>query len=428
MPKLVTAARTRALLAAAVAVLAAVAALIIALPSAQAAPGPLQPLNLPGVCNSASLALATAIDDKLKADGNPLRMIQADEPKKGETGYSDGTVAYAYVRLAALLGKQVGQLTENDIKNNPRQVQQAINDALTYRRVNMRGDFTLSYTDSAGNKVILWCLKPNANHGGPDLGLLFVPNGKTNADGLWIAGCVLAGGMNTYQFSIDDRTKVFTKFVWYNIGPDPNNANRYIRYIYTYDVATNTLTIVKEEGPIRNGVPQRPDNTEKERNPAAPPPKFEDLKLNGVQISLLDGDSAIPARTVVTAVADPMNPTTVSLVNQPLTDSVALLGTETTIDPGDTLVVTMPDGTIATPGGSNPYWTLLTPGEPAALFRYNGPEPTTIAINDTIPSVAALVPAPPTSTPPPSSPPPPSTTPSIPTSPTTPPSTLPATR
>ena len=61
MPKLVTAARTRALLAAAVAVLAAVATLIVALPSAQAAPGPLQPLNLPGVCNSASLALAQAI-------------------------------------------------------------------------------------------------------------------------------------------------------------------------------------------------------------------------------------------------------------------------------------------------------------------------------------------------------------------------------
>ena len=413
-------ARPRAILAAALAVLAAIATLIIARPSAQAAPGPLRPLNLPGVCNGASLALAAAIDDKLKADGSPLRMIQADEPKKGETGYSDGTVAYAYVRLAALLGKQVGQLTENDIKNNPRQVQQAIDDALTYRRVNMRGDFTLAYTDSAGNKVILWCLKANADHGGPDLGLLYVPNGKTNADGLWIAGCVLAGGMNTYQVSIDDRTKVFSKFVWYNIGPDPNNANRYIRYVYTYDVATNTLTIVKEEGPIRNGVPQRPDKTEKERNPGAPPAQFKDLKLNGVQISMLDGDSAVPARTVVTAVAT--TPTTANLVNEPLTDSVALLGIDAVIAPGDTLVVSMPDGTIAAAGGANPYWTLLTPGEPAALFRYNGPEPATIGIGDVIADVAVLAVAPPTST----SPPPSSTTTSIPTSTVS--STLPATR
>jgi hypothetical protein len=424
MLNFVSVARTRAIVAAAVAVLAAVAALIIALPSAQAAPGPLRPLNLPGVCNGTSLALATAIDDKLKADGSPLRMIQADEPKKGETGYSDGTVAYAYLRLAALLGKQPGQLTENDIKNNPRLVQQAIDDALTYRRVNMRGDFTLAYTDSAGNKVILWCLKPNAKHGGPDLGLLYVPNGKTNADGVWIAGCVLAGGMNTYQFSIDNRTKVFTQFVWYNIGPDPNNANRYIRYVYTFDVATNTLTIRKEEGPIRNGVPQRPDKTETERNPGAPPAEFGDLKLNGVQISLLDADSAIPARTVVTAAVDPITRTTASLVNEALTDAVALLGTDVTFEPGDTFIVSMPEGTVAAAGGGNPYWMLLTPGEPAALFQYNGPEPITIGIGETIADVAMLAPAPPTST----SPPPSSTTTTIPTSTTSPSTTVPAAR
>ena len=406
MPKSILTTRLRALITAAVTVLAGVVALVIVLPSAQAAPGPLRPLNLPGVCNAASWALATAIDDKLKADGNALRMIQADSPKKGETGYADGTVAYAYVRLAQLLGKNLGDLTENDVKNNPRQVQQAIADALTYRRVNMGGDFTLSYSDKAGNKVLLWCLKANADHGGPDLGLLYVPNGKQVSDGVWIAGCVLAGGMNTYQFSVDNRTGVFTKFVWYNIGPDPNNANRYIRYIYTYDVATNTLTIVKEEGPIRNGTPQRPDKTEKERNPGAPPDEFKDLKLNGVQISMLDGDCAIPARTVVVAVADAITPTIVNLVNAALTSSATLIGTDAMVEPGDTLLVSMPDGTVAAPGGTNPYWTLLNPGEPAALFRYNGPDATTIGIGDVIAGVAALMIAPPTTSDPPTTTPP----------------------
>src|SRR5262245_18829506 len=84
--------RLRAIVAATFTLLAVVAALVMALPRAKAAPGPLQALNLPGVCNAASWALATAIDDKLKADGNALRMIQADSPKKGETGYADGTV------------------------------------------------------------------------------------------------------------------------------------------------------------------------------------------------------------------------------------------------------------------------------------------------------------------------------------------------
>lgn len=406
MPQSITSARPRGLIAAVVTLLAVVAALVVAFQPAQAAPGRLQPLNLTGACNGAAWAMAEAIDAKLKADGSALRMIQADQPKKGETGYNDGTVVFAYLRLAVLLRKPVGQLTADDVKNNAAQVAQAIDDALTFRRVNMRGDYPLSQTDDAGNKVFLWCLKANADHGGPDLGLLFVPKGKTPADGKWIAGCVLAGGMNEYKFSVDDKTFEFTKFVWYNIGPDPDNANRYIRYIYTYDVAKNELTIVKEMGPIQRGVPQAPDKTEKEKNPGAPPAEFKDLKLNGVQISLLDGDSALPARTTVLASADPVMPNMLTLTNSPATEPVGIIGVDETIEPGETLVLAVPNGTIPVADGPNPDWTLLTPAEPdSALFQYTGLSRITIPAGGSIPGVAILGTAPPTSPPPTSTPP-----------------------
>src|SRR2546428_11420222 len=113
MPQPVTPGRPRALVAVVVTLLAVVAALVVALQPAQAAPGRLQPLNLTGACNGAAWAMAEAIDAKLKADGSALRMIQADQPKKGETGYNDGTVVFGYVRLAVLLRKPVGQLTAN---------------------------------------------------------------------------------------------------------------------------------------------------------------------------------------------------------------------------------------------------------------------------------------------------------------------------
>jgi hypothetical protein len=406
---IILARRARVLVAATVAILAVVTALL--LPTAQAAPGKLKPLDLTGVCNGASLALAEAIDAKLQADGSTLRMIQTDKPKKGETGYVDGTVAYAYVRLAALLRKPVGQLTAADIQNNPVQVQQAINDALNYRRTTKMGDFTLTFTDDAGNKVYLWCLKANADHGGPDLALLYVPAGKTPADGVWIAGCVLAGGMNTYYVSLDTRTNNFTKFVWYNIGPDPNNANRYIRYVYTYDPVRNVLDITKEQGPLRNGQPGAPDRTEKERNPGAPPADFKDLKLNGVQISLLDGDSALPTRTVVLASADPANRTTLNLSNPPLTDAGPLTGIDAVIDPGETIVLAMPDTTVAVGSGGNPEWTLLTPNESTAVLQYTGVSPATITTGEVIPNVATLALAPPTTDP----------DPTVPTDPTNPP-------
>lgn len=386
--------RARILVAAMVSILAVATALLLI--PVQAAAGQLKPLDLPGVCNATAFALADAIDAKLKADGDPLRMVQADKPKKGETGFVDGTVAYAYVRLAQLLRKPLGALTAADVANNPVQVQQAINDALNYRKNTKKGDFTLTYTDAAGNAVYLWCLKANADHGGPDLGLLYVPAGKTPADGVWIAGCVLDGGMNTYYVSLDTTTKNFAKFVWYNIGPDPNNANRYIRYVYTYDPVRNVLDIRKEQGPIILGQPGAPDRTERERNPGAPPAQFKDLKLNGVQLSLLDGDSAVPARTVVLASVDPVNPTTLNLTNPPLTDSAAITGVDATIEPGDTILVAMPDGTVAAGGGANPEWTLLTPNESTALFRYNGASETAIATGDTVSGVAMLAIAPPT--------------------------------
>jgi hypothetical protein len=393
--------RTRALVTAAAAAFAMVAALLAALPPAHAAAGPLKPLKLAGVCNSASWALASAIDAKLTADKSPLRMIQSDQPKKGETGYNDGTVADAYIRLTDALGKNLGELTAADVTApaNAAKVAQAISDALDDRTNAPGGTLTLSYSDFAGNTVYLWCLKANADHGGPDLALLYVPTGKTPADGVWIAGCVLAGGMNEYSFSVDTATRVFAKIVWYNIGPDPNNARGYIRYTYTYDATKNILNIVKETGKLNLGA-FVPATTEAEKTPAAPPAQFKDLKLNGNQISLLDGaDGGIPARTVVVAAADPVTPTALDLTNPPLAGSGTatdpFVGIDPTFQPGDSIAVTMPDGTLAVATGTNTDWTLLNPGESTVLLQYNGTSPLDLAIGDSVSDVAELSAAPP---------------------------------
>jgi hypothetical protein len=387
---------TRVVVAAAIAAFALVVGLLVALPSAHAAAGPLKPLKLAGVCNDASWALAGAIDAQLKADGSPLRMIQADQPKKGETGYNDGTVADAYIRLSAALGKKLGQLTAADVTAaaNAAKVKQAISDALDDRTNAPGGTLTLSYSDFAGNTVYLWCLKANADHGGPDLGLLYVATGKTSADGVWIAGCVLDGGMNDYSFSVDKATRVFAKFVWYNVGPDPNNVGGYIRYTYTYDVAKNVLDIVKDTGTINRGT-FTPKKTEAEKNPAAPPAQFKDLKLNGVQISLLSGaDGGIPTRTVVLAVVDPVNPSFVDLTNPALAGSGTatdpFVGIDPIFQPGDTILVTAPDGTLPIAQGPNPGWTLLNPGESTMLLQYNGPSVFDFAFGASVPDVALL--------------------------------------
>lgn len=387
--------RRRALMASAVTALAVVAALFVALPSAQAAPGPLKPLKLLGMCNSTSWAMATAIDAKLAADGNALRMIQTDQPKAGETGFDDATVNAAMLSLAAQLGKQVGALTDADVANNPAQVAQAIKDALALRA---KRDLTLTTSDKTGNAVYLWCLKKNADHGGPDLGLLYVPAGSAQKDGVWIAGCVLAGGMNTYYVSFDKTTGDFTKFVWINQGPDPATPGGFIRYTYVFDVAGNKLTIRKQTGAYNRLGVFVPATTEVEKNPAAPPAQFKDLSLNGVQISLNDGGCACPARTVVQATPDPAAPTTLTFTNPPISGSGTAddpyVGISATIEPGDTIALDMPDGVVPVSDGGDPDWTLLTPGDSTALFQYDGTSELVIPVGDVIGDVAVLGPAP----------------------------------
>src|SRR4029079_13554075 len=140
----------------------------------------------------------------------------------------------------------------------------------------------------------LWCLLKGNGHDGPDLGLLYVPKGKTLKDGLWIAGCVLFGGLNRYGVRLD-RNGNFAEFVWFNEGPDQTVKGDFIRYTYEYDVVKNILKITKQVGPYKLGI-FTPHTTEGEAKRGPPPAEFKDLKLNGTQISLLGGGCGCPAR------------------------------------------------------------------------------------------------------------------------------------
>lgn len=387
--------RFRALIAVLVSASSLVIALFVALPTAQAAPGPLQTMNLSGVCNSGSWELAVKIDAALTANKSALRMIQTDQPQKGETGYNDATVTLAFSLLRDALGKTP---TDADVTDpaNAQKVSDAITAALNARRLG--GNWTLSATDDSGNSVYLWCLNAGNGHGGPDLALLYVAKGQTQATGAWIAGCVQAGGENSYKVSVDDKTGVFVKFEWENVGLDPKpvGADTVIRYLYTYDVGKNILNIVKDYGSIVNKkfVPNAARSVP-EKNPAAPPALFKGLMLNGKQISLLNGpDAGVPSRSEAVAVVDPVTPTTLDLTNPPMADAFTPVGTpegiDSTFQPGDTIALNMPPGTVPIANGTNPDWTLLTPDQPIAVFEYIGTTPLDIAIGDVIPDVTVL--------------------------------------
>ncbi|MBV1854827.1 hypothetical protein [Catellatospora tritici] len=390
--------KLRTLLGAVTALVALGLALVTTVPAAQAAPGPLKDLNLPGVCNAASFAMAEAIDAKLKADGKADRMIRVDEPKKGETGYNDAAVAYAMVELAKLLKKDVGALTPKDLTDNAKAVADAIDAALKWRKD--KGDTILHTADLTGNEVFLWCLKKGNGHGGPDLALLYVPKGKAAKDGVWIAGCVLAGGLNRYLVSYDDRTFDFAKFVWYNEGPNPDKEKEVIRYTYEYDVAKNVLTITKEVGPYKDGK-FTPHTTEVEKKPGPPPAEFKDLKLNGTQISLLDGGCGCPARSVALAAADPVAPWQLNLVNPVLTGSGTetdpYLGVSVRIVPEQLFQMELPPDTRFAGPGADPRWQVVIVQDDLIGLRYHGYEPLELAVGAVVPAIAWIVPAPPPS-------------------------------
>jgi hypothetical protein len=376
------------------------AAAVVSSPGAQAAPGPFQDLKLPGVCNSIAFTMAEKIDAKLKADGKPDRMIRVDEPKKGETGFYDAAVAYAVVELAKALKKEIGDLTAKDLADNAQKVADAVDAALKWRAD--KGDTVLHRADLAGNEVYLWCLKAGNGHGGPDLGLLYVPKGKAAKDGVWIAGCVLPGGLNAYQGSYDDKTFDFAKFVWYNEGPNPGKDKEFIRYTYEYDVAANILKITKEVGPYKQGV-FTPHTTEVEKKPGPPPTEFKDLKLNGVQISLLDGGCACPAQQAVVAVADPATPWQLDLANpvQRGTGGDDLpAGVSVRVAPHELFTVALPEGARFAGPGADPRWEIVSVQDSLIAVRYRGYEPLVLGVGAVVRAVAWIVPAPTPTVPP----------------------------
>lgn len=394
--------RPRGVIAVVVAALTLLATLVLGLSPAGAAAGPLQPLKLPGTCNPASWAIAQALDAQLAANKASFTMIQQNQPKAGETGYNDATVGATLSLFATAIDKPLQNVTAADVTApaNKQALAKAVADGLQLRTTVPNA--LLTWTDGAKNAVFLWCLAKNANHGGPDLGLLYVPVGKAPANGYWIAGCVLAGGMNTYEFSLDKATFNFAKFVWTNTGPQPGVAGSYIQYIYEYDVAANILKITQQIGKYDQTGTFVPSSTTPEANPAAPPGNFQDLKLNGKQISLNDGGCACPAQNAVAAVVDQAAPAYGDFVNTPISGSGTVgdpyVGVSPTIQPGDTVVVDMPAGTEAIGDGTDPNWLLLTPGATTALFQYEGASPLTLAVGRDLPDVVLLAPAPPTGT------------------------------
>jgi hypothetical protein len=196
--------------------------------------------------------------------------------------------------------------------------------------------------DSKGNRIQVWCLLRGNGHGGPDLGMLYKPTGTDNKDAVWIGACVFGSGQNgfqtdyakvteldkaikVYNFSIGaitytDRTlktltglknlkegpvdvkKVADEFKairWHNFeGPPDGTAD----WDYCYDLVggntcakwkfeksdKNKLTIQKTKGKYTLG---RYDITEDvEQNPLDAPKEFKNLKFDGNQITLGNGD------------------------------------------------------------------------------------------------------------------------------------------
>ena len=274
----------------AAAVTATAAGLLAAAPaSAKPVAGGL--LDLPGICTPASMKMAQLIDAKLAADKATFRMIVADQPKKGETGFVDGTVYEAMFRLAVKLNKGPADLTEADLANNSDEVAAAIAGALTYREKEREGSFTLEDKDASGNAVQLWCLVATADHKGPYSGLLYISAGGKPADGVWIGGSSFGNGSGTFLYNYDDDTGNFVIIVAEYYGPDPAAPGRSIRLTYVYEPG-GKLSIIKEYGTFDDkGVfVADPKRTEQQRMPEPAPAELKDLRLNGERIGLVETD------------------------------------------------------------------------------------------------------------------------------------------
>jgi hypothetical protein len=351
-----------------------------------------QATDFKGVCNSAALAMA-----------KQMNKIVKDQPKKGEEGFSDGSVPYALFLFATLLGTTIEKLTEADItnKDNAVALQQAIKDAAAAGAA--KTDPYMKGTDGAGNVLQLWCLTANTKHGGPDLAMLLIRKGQTPDKGVWIGACVLPGGVNEWWYKAD-KQGVLTHFLWYNMAPNKNKKGTYIRITYIYDVAKKQLAITREvvtlekDGDKFKIVPDPKPETE--NTPAEAPLNFEDLKLNGSQLTtMLDGESVTPLRAAVATEVDPNSPDRIGLVNPPLlgsgTPDDPYVGNPITFEPGDNIVLRLPDGLALAGDGANPLWTAQPLGDSMVRLEYQGDVPFTLESGDLVDNVMATAPTPP---------------------------------
>src|SRR5271169_5042850 len=122
-------------------------------------------------------------------------------------------------------------------------------------------------TDVNGNTIAVYCLLANDKHSGPDQAALFTPKDKP---GVWVGACTLLTGQNVFNLMVDKIYRspdggsflgAVTGFKWENYEnitaadktrlettDATSTAATYKDYEYSYDVATNKLTIDKTEG------------------------------------------------------------------------------------------------------------------------------------------------------------------------------------
>lgn len=216
-------------------------------------------------------------------------------------------------------------------------------------------------TDDKGNVVDIWCLKPNAKHGGDDFGYLWTPKGGAS---VWVGACVFGCGQNKHnkQFVDKDdgkgggkpngRPDEFTRLTWFNAEPPPAGTKD---WAFSFNPATGKLTISKTEGTWSAPYVDPKDGKTKrdykskvvDSETVDPPSNFEDLKFKGTQLTLLNGDDGAE-RGAFAALVNPgstLNAWDITL------RANAISGSGTAADPYNGLIASIFEGDTFTLGG-----------------------------------------------------------------------------
>jgi hypothetical protein len=186
--------------------------------------------------------------------------------------------------------------------------------------------------DIGGNTIGVYCLLPNAKHGGPDQAALYTPAGKP---GVWVGACTLTTGQNVFTIMADKIVpaangqsflNLFTGFTWKNYenitpadmkalaagGAGTKTAATYNNYEYNYSVKTNQLTVTKTVSYYQQvNVPgggtadtlQLKTATVDPNGPYAAPTTFQGLTFNKMQIAAVgtSGDPGLARQSLALA-------------------------------------------------------------------------------------------------------------------------------